>query len=209
MVTDHRSSSAEVPTLDVLERVYRTMATITACETATVGEVRSGRLNAAVYPVKGLEAVCAALGECLTPRDYLVSTYRNLGDAIGKGVAPGEIVAEAYGRIGGTSKGKGGPMHLVDTRHGLMVTSGIVGGGVPIAVGLALVCKLDANGAVTAVTFGDGATSIGATHEALNLAASGGSRSCSCARTTSGVSTRRSMRTPPIPTLRNGRRRTG
>ena len=164
-------SNGAVPPVAQLEHLYRTMATITACETATVSEVRAGKLNAAVYPVKGLEAVCAALGECLAPSDSLVSTYRNLGDAIAKGVPLREIIAESYGRTGGTSKGKGGPMHLADVDHGLMVTSGVVGGGVPIAVGLALAAQRDGQGAVTAVTFGDGATSIGATHEALNLAA--------------------------------------
>src|SRR5262249_5526690 len=78
--------------------------------------------------------------------------------------------AEAYGRIGGTSKGKGGPMHLADVDAGLMATTGIVGSGLPIAVGLGLANVLDGNGAVTVTTFGDGATSSGATHGAMNLA---------------------------------------
>lgn len=165
--------STELPnaTAEELTRLYRTMATITVCDAETVGAVRAGRLNAAVYPVRGLEAVCAALGLALDQTDYLVSTYRNLGDAIAKGVSMREIVAEAYGRTGGTSKGLGGPMHLADVSHGLMATSGIVGGGVPIAVGLALAAQLDEEGQVVATTFGDGATSIGAFHEAMNLAA--------------------------------------
>jgi pyruvate dehydrogenase E1 component alpha subunit len=147
------------------------MATITIAESETVGAVRAGRLNAAVYPVRGLEAVCAAIGLALEPTDYMVSTYRNLGDAVAKGVALREVVAEAYGRSGGTSKGKGGPMHLVDVRAGFMATSGIVGGGVPIAVGLGLAAQLDREGQVALTTFGDGATSIGAFHEAMNMAA--------------------------------------
>ncbi|WP_067674475.1 thiamine pyrophosphate-dependent dehydrogenase E1 component subunit alpha [Nocardia miyunensis] len=151
--------------------IYETMATITFGEAATVGAVRAGRLNAAVYPVRGLEGVCAALGDVLEPTDYLVSTYRNLGDAVAKGVPLKRVVAESYGRKLGTSKGKGGPMHLVDVRAGLMATSGIVGGGVPIAVGLALAAQLDDEGQIAATTFGDGATSIGAFHEAMNLAA--------------------------------------
>lgn len=147
------------------------MATITLAEAETVGAVKAGRLNAAVYPVRGLEGVCASLGDLLEPTDYLVSTYRNLGDALAKGVDLSRVVAESYGRTIGTSKGKGGPMHLVDVRSGLMATSGIVGGGVPIAVGLALAAQLDDEGQVCATTFGDGATSIGAFHEAMNLAA--------------------------------------
>lgn len=151
--------------------IYETMATITLAESETVGAVKAGRLNAAVYPVRGLEGVCAALGDRLEPTDYLVSTYRNLGDAVSKGADLSRVVAESYGRTLGTSKGKGGPMHLVDVRAGFMATSGIVGGGVPIAVGLALAAQLDDEGQVCATTFGDGATSIGAFHEAMNLAA--------------------------------------
>ncbi len=147
------------------------MATITSAEAETVGAVRAGRLNAAVYPVRGLEAVCGAIGLALEQTDYMVSTYRNLGDAIAKGVDLKEIVAEAYGRLGGTSKGKGGPMHLADVRAGFMATSGIVGGGIPIAVGLALAAQLDGEEQVALTTFGDGATSIGAFHEAMNMAA--------------------------------------
>ncbi len=169
-MTTFRPAAREVPPRDVLLQLYKTMATITTAETQTVGAVKSGRLNAAVYPVHGLEAVCASIGLALDPTDYMVSTYRNLGDAIAKGVALREIVAEAYGRVGGTSKGKGGPMHLADVRQGFMATSGIVGGGIPIAVGLALAAQLDGEQQVALTTFGDGATSIGAFHEAINMA---------------------------------------
>jgi pyruvate dehydrogenase E1 component alpha subunit len=164
-------TTAAQPGTAELVQMYQTMATITACESATVGAVRAGRLNAAVYPVRGLEAVCGALGAVLERTDYMVSTYRNLGDAIAKGVPPRAIVAEAYGRSGGTSGGLGGPMHLVDNSCGFLATSGIVGGGIPIAVGVALGAQLDEEGQITVVTFGDGATSIGAAHEAMNLAA--------------------------------------
>jgi pyruvate dehydrogenase E1 component alpha subunit len=154
-----------------LRRLYEIMATIAATDRRAAEEARSGGLKAAFYPVRGLEAVCAAIGSCVDDRDYLVSTYRNLGDAIAKGVPVASIIAEFYGRTAGTSKGQGGPMHLVDAAHGLMATSGIVGGGLPIAAGLGLAAKLDGDGRVVVVTFGDGATSIGAFHESLNLAA--------------------------------------
>ena len=75
------------------------------------------------------------------------------------------------GRVTGTSKGKGGPMHLSDPHSGLMVTTGVVGGGLPIACGLGLASQLRGTDQVTVVNFGDGATSIGAAHEAANLAA--------------------------------------
>lgn len=170
-VSAFRDLERGLPPQEVLLELYTTMATITTAETETVGAVRSGRLNAAVYPVRGLEAVCAAIGLAVEPTDYMVSTYRNLGDAVAKGVALREVVAEAYGRSGGTSKGKGGPMHLADVRSGFMATSGIVGGGIPIAVGLALAAQLDGEQQIAITTFGDGATSIGAFHEAMNMAA--------------------------------------
>src|SRR5260370_9175887 len=98
-------------------------------------ETKAGLLQAAFCPVRGLEAVCAALGMALRKDDQLVSTYRNLGDALAKGVSLRSIIAELYGRVGGASKGKGGGMHLHDTSVGFMTTTGIVGSGLPIAPG--------------------------------------------------------------------------
>jgi TPP-dependent pyruvate/acetoin dehydrogenase alpha subunit len=153
-----------------LERMYEVMITITVADRRAEAEVRSGAVQATLYPVHGLEAVCGALSAALRPGDHLVSTYRNLGDAIAKGVPLGAVIAEACGKVGGASKGKGGPMHIQDLDAGLILTSGIVGGAIPIAVGLALAAQLDGADRVVAVTFGDGATSIGAYHEAMNLA---------------------------------------
>jgi len=161
----------KIPERAALAHMYAVMQTTTACDERFREEVRAGQLQAAFYPVRGLEGVCAALGAVIGPRDYLVSTYRNLGDAIAKGVPLGAVVAEAAGRVTGVSKGKGGPMHLQDLAAGLMATTGIVGSGIPIAAGLALAAQLDDDGRVAAATFGDGATAIGAYHEAMNLAA--------------------------------------
>lgn len=163
--------TTENPGADVCERMYRSMVTTTVADTRIRTEARAGRLRAACYPVHGLEAVCAALGEVLRDGDQLVSTYRNLGDALAIGVPLRAVIAELYGRVDGTSKGKGGPMHLHDEQAGLMATTGIVGSGLPIAVGLALAAQLDGSDRVVVATFGDGATSIGAYHEAINLAA--------------------------------------
>jgi pyruvate dehydrogenase E1 component alpha subunit len=101
----------------------------------------------------------------------MVTTYRGMHDCIAKGIPLDELFAEMCGRVTGTSKGKGGPMHLSDPRSGLMVTTGVVGGGLPIACGLGLASQLRGTDQVTVVNFGDGATSIGAAHEAANLAA--------------------------------------
>lgn len=158
-------------TPEALARMYHLMLVTTLADKKSAAEAKAGRLQAAFYPVRGMEAVCAALGEVLRPQDRLISTYRNLGDALAKGVPLRSIMAELYGRTEGTSKGKGGPMHLQDQSVGFTATTGIVGSGLPIAVGLAMASQMDGDGSATVVTFGDGATSIGAYHEAMNFAA--------------------------------------
>ena len=105
------------------------------------------------------------------PTHKSVITYRCIHDIVAKGTPIREIIAEIYGRESGTSKGKGGPMHLSDPNSGLMVTTGIVGAGAPIATGIALGELLKGSGNVVTCSFGDGAANIGAVHEALNLAA--------------------------------------
>jgi TPP-dependent pyruvate/acetoin dehydrogenase alpha subunit len=154
-----------------LAAMYQLMLTTTLADNRAREEAKAGRLQAAFYPVRGLEAVCAAMSAAFRTDDQLVSTYRNLGDALAKGVSLRPIIAELYGRIDGTSKGKGGAMHLHDTSVGFMTTTGIVGSGLPIAAGLALGAQLDEDDRIVVVTFGDGATSIGAFHEAMNIAA--------------------------------------
>ncbi len=151
--------------------VYRTMLTIRVTEDRIIRGLNSGELRMTYYTVRGQEAIPAAIGAHLRPDDYMVTTYRGLHDCIAKGVPLPDLLAEMCGKRSGTSKGKGGPMHLSDPSSGLMVTSGVVGGGLPIAVGLALSSQLRGDRRVTVVNFGDGATSIGATHEACNLAA--------------------------------------
>lgn len=151
--------------------IFRTMATIRATENRIVKGLSSGELAMTFYGVRGQEAIPASVCAHLRPDDYMVTTYRGTHDCIAKGVPLDELVAEMCGKRTGTSKGKGGPMHLSDPHSGLMVTTGVVGGGLPIAVGLALAAQLRGTDQVTVVNFGDGATSIGATHEAANMAA--------------------------------------
>ncbi|MGQ0625682.1 MAG: thiamine pyrophosphate-dependent dehydrogenase E1 component subunit alpha [Sporichthyaceae bacterium] len=159
-----------------LRAMYRSMALITATSERATGEVKSGSLQSAFYPVRGLEGVCAALGLVKEPGDQLVSTYRSLGDALAWGSDLRAVIAEIYGRADGVCGGKGGPMHLHDTRVGFMTSTGIVGSGIPIAVGLGIAAQLDGadadgRGRAVVTTFGDGATSIGAFHEGMNMAA--------------------------------------
>jgi len=156
---------------DAALHIFRTMATIRAMEDRINRGLNAGEFRMTFYPVRGQEVIPAAVSEHLRPEDYMVTTYRGMHDCIAKGIPLTELVAEMLGRVGGTSKGKGGPMHLSDPRSGLMVTTGVVGGGVPIAVGLGLAAQLRGTDQVSVVNFGDGATSIGATHEAANMAA--------------------------------------
>ena len=123
-----------------------------------------------MYSPRGQEFVSVGVAAHLTREDYVVTTYRGMADHLAKGVSSRDLWAEFLGKASGTCKGKGGPMHITDVANGVMVTTGIVGGGIPIAVGLGLASKLRGDGRVTVVNFGDGATNIGAFHEALNMA---------------------------------------
>lgn len=130
----------------------------------------AGKLAVVYYPVRGQELVAAAAMAALDKDDYLVTTYRGQHDQIAKGVPMDRLLAEVGGRADGTCRGKGGSMHITHPDSGVMVTTGIVGSGLPIAVGLALSSQLRGDGKVSIVCFGDGATNIGAFHEALNMA---------------------------------------
>jgi pyruvate dehydrogenase E1 component alpha subunit len=123
------------------------------------------------WPSRGQEAIAAAMGVALRPDDQLVTTYRGLHDLIGKGVPLEEIYGEMMGRTVGASRGKGGTMHIAKPEVGVMLSTGIVGAGPPVAVGLALAAKRKGLDRVTVVSFGDGATNTGSFHEAANMAA--------------------------------------
>ncbi|SNR90845.1 pyruvate dehydrogenase E1 component alpha subunit [Haloechinothrix alba] len=153
-----------------LTQMYRTMRLITSTGEHAVGEVKAGRLKSAFYPVRGLEGACAAMGVAMLTEDQLVSNYRSLGDALAKGASLRSIVAEIYGRADGTSKGKGGAMHIHDQSVGFVTSTGVVGSGIPIAAGLGLAAQLDGAARAVVSVFGDGTTSIGAYHESMNLA---------------------------------------
>jgi len=110
------------------------------------------------------------MGQILRDDDTLCTIYRGIHDMLGKGFPLKELWAELAGRTTGSCKGKGGPMHLTYPPKGIMVTTGIVGSSAPIANGLAWATQLDKSDRVSVCTFGDGASNIGAIHEAMNLA---------------------------------------
>ena len=155
---------------DTLLRLFRTVSLIRAFDDLSMNVIAKGEAYFIHYPVRGHEIIAAASGEVLAKDDYMTVTYRGTADSIAKGVPLRELWGEMLGRESGTSRGRGGPMHFSDPEHGLMLCTGIVGAGMPIANGLALASKLRGDGRVTLTNFGDGASNIGAFHEALNMA---------------------------------------
>jgi pyruvate dehydrogenase E1 component alpha subunit len=119
----------------------------------------------------GEEAVAVGTMQALEPDDAIVATYREHGHALVRGVSAGAIMAEMYGKVEGCSRGRGGSMHLFDAATRFYGGNAIVGGGLPLAVGLALADKLQGREHVTACFFGDGAVAEGEFHECMNLAA--------------------------------------
>ena len=119
----------------------------------------------------GEEAVAVGVMQALEPEDAIVATYREHGHALVRGVSAASIMAEMYGKVEGCSRGRGGSMHLFDASTRFFGGNAIVGGGLPLAVGLALADKLQGRRRVTACFFGDGAVAEGEFHESMNLAA--------------------------------------
>jgi len=137
-----------------------------AAELYSVGKIR-GFLHLYI----GEEAVAVGTMQALTPEDGIVATYREHGQALARGIPAGSLMAEMYGKANGCSRGRGGSMHFFDVSRRFYGGHAIVGGGLPVAVGLALADKLKALARVTACFFGDGAVAEGEFHESLNLAA--------------------------------------
>ncbi len=130
-----------------------------------------GKVAVMYYCVRGQELVSAAAMTALTDDDYVVCTYRGQGEQTAKGIPAEKWWAECLGKVTGTCKGKGGTMHITYPEKGIMVTTGVVGSGLPIANGLAMASQNNGDGRVTMVSFGDGAANIGGFHEAMNMAA--------------------------------------
>jgi 2-oxoisovalerate dehydrogenase E1 component len=154
----------------VLVQIYRQLARIRAVDKAIQAGLSGGKFFFTYWPMTGQESIPAVLSQLITARDYMVTTYRGVHDQVAKGVALEGLFAEALGRIDGVNKGKGGSPHISDPTSGSMLTTAIVGAGAPVANGLALAAQSRGEDRVTIVNFGDGATSIGAVHEAMNLA---------------------------------------
>jgi len=147
------------------------MLLIRAFEERCVELYSSGAIRGFIHLYIGEEAVAVGVNAALSPDDAVVSTYREHGHALARGVPPEAVMAEMYGKATGCSHGRGGSMHLFDAGRRFYGGNAIVGGGLPIAAGLALADKMADRSRVTCCFFGDGAVAEGEFHETANLAA--------------------------------------
>jgi pyruvate dehydrogenase E1 component alpha subunit len=131
----------------------------------------AGSIRGFLHLYIGEEAVAVGVMDALGADDAVVATYREHGHALARGIAPGAIMAEMFGKREGVSHGRGGSMHLFDVAARFYGGNAIVGGGLPVAVGLALADSMQGRRRVTACFFGEGAIAEGEFHESMNLAA--------------------------------------
>lgn len=161
--------AAGVPPLDLLA-AYRQMVLIRRFEEATAKMYAASEVPGFVHLAVGQEAVAVGICSALAREDVITSTHRGHAHMIAKGADPAAMFAELMGRATGTCQGMGGSMHIADPSIGVYGANGIVGAGLPIAVGAALSIAHQNDGRVVVAFFGDGAVATGAFHEAVNLA---------------------------------------
>ena len=158
------------PDAETQLEIYKRMTLISQNDEVTRKVIRTGRLVTPYYSPKGQEAIPSAVSVNLRPDDQICTIYRGVHDMLAKGIPLEVLWAEQAGRSTGACKGKGGPLHVSHPASGVMVTTGIVGSTMPIANGLGWAFQLRRSDQVVVAYFGDGASNIGAFHEALNLA---------------------------------------
>ncbi|NKX86880.1 pyruvate dehydrogenase (acetyl-transferring) E1 component subunit alpha [Nocardia coubleae] len=166
--TDERIA-AEPP--DTLRTLYRDMLFVRRFEERTARSYQQALIGGYCHLNLGEEATVIGVGAAMRPTDYLFTNYREHGYALAKGIDPGRVMAELYGRSTGTSKGWGGSMHMFDTATRMLGGYAIVGGQVPLAVGAAMAIDYRGGDEVVVCQMGEGTTNIGAFHESLNIAA--------------------------------------
>jgi len=165
--------NAETPLRDP-ERArdyLRRMILVRRFEERCVELYQSTKIRGFLHVFIGEEAVATGVLDALTPDDAVVATYREHGHALLRGMSARSVMAEMYGRVSGCSRGRGGSMHLFDAQTHFCGGNAIVGGGLPLAVGLALADQLQGRERVTVCFFGEGAMAEGEFHESMNLAA--------------------------------------
>ena len=156
---------------EVLLDLYSRMTTIREFEKEAIELAKMNLTRAAIHTYNGEEAIGVGVCAHLTNNDYIVSNHRGHGHCIAKGADLRRMFAELMARETGYCKGKGGSMHIADMGVCMLGANGIVGGGIPIAIGAALAQKYLNKDSITVVFFGDGASNEGTFHESINMAA--------------------------------------
>lgn len=151
--------------------LLRQMVLIRRLEAKAAELYASGEIRGFLHLYDGEEAVAVGVIHTLDADDAVVGTYREHGHAVARGMPAGTLMAELLGKAAGCSRGRGGSMHLFDAARRFYGGNAIVGGGLPLAVGLALADRMQGRNRVTACFFGDGAAAEGVFQESLNLAA--------------------------------------
>ncbi|MBP0630492.1 thiamine pyrophosphate-dependent dehydrogenase E1 component subunit alpha [Cupriavidus sp. AcVe19-1a] len=163
--------SKEPANVGRLQALYRTMSLIRQVETALTRLFANGEVPGFIHLSIGQEAVAAGVASALEPADSLATTHRGHGHVLARGMDVAGFMKEIMGREGGLCKGRGGSMHVADLSLGILGANGIVGAGIPIALGSAMAHKARQTGGVAVAFFGDGAMAEGVLHETLNMAA--------------------------------------
>src|SRR6266849_7716617 len=155
---------------ETLVKLFHQMLLIRRFEEKCAETYSLGRIGGFCHLYIGQEAVGVGAISALRDDDYVLTSYREHGQAIAKGIAPEAVMAELYGKAGGCSRGKGGSMHLFDKSVNFLGGHAIVGGQIPLATGVAFASKYRGTDQVTLCFFGEAAVNQGAFHESLNLA---------------------------------------
>ena len=163
--------NAPLPDAETARRLLADMIRIRAMEERCAQLYGETKIRGFLHLYIGEEAVATGVMSCLRSDDTVLATYREHGHALLRGIPMRSIMAEMFGRVDGCSGGRGGSMHLFDVSCGFYGGNAIVGGHLPVAVGLALAAKMQGSDAATVCFFGDGAMAEGEFHEAMNLAA--------------------------------------
>ena len=162
--------AVERATKEQLREHLRQMLLIRTFEERSSEQYMQGKIRGFLHLYIGEEAIAVGAIAALQPQDYIVTHYRDHGHALARGMDPNAVMAELFGKATGCSKGRGGSMHLFDASRNFMGGYAIVGGQLPITVGLALAAKYKGTDQVALCFFGDGALNEGEFHEAMNLA---------------------------------------
>ena len=157
--------------LDHLVALYKQMQLIRRLEEEAARAYAMGKIGGFLHLYIGQEAVAVGACAAITKDDYVVTTYRDHGIAIAKGMSPNAMMAELFGKVTGCSRGLGGSMHMFDAEHNMLGGHGIIGAHIPLGAGAAFASKYRNDGRVTLCFFGDGAVSIQGFHEGVSLAA--------------------------------------